>query len=381
MTEQATRGAAASTVASGMPAQDWRAACDQFLAVCQSALAAGCPPAYIERARGIVIANARTALATPPHARQARAEHRHSAGAASAPRFGNSSRRELIGDHALSCLASGVECVIADLREVDPDRTISLAAADSQSRLLDSGRYYMHRGWDLEEFAACVEGVAYQVSVLRERLREGRESLIFARGTPAAERAREKRRQRALGRQYTEAFGDPRTKIEALARSLAARWVPAANNIVNRLPVPVRRQKCSALEARARDLLETLGKLATLCSDASDEFDRWELAGYGALDHAVLECVALIAYTMEAAADMDLDDPLASLILARGRLAQQRLYETLRQTASDRRRALELGNWQRRKADVLRHGVEHGGVAPQLAAVFLPRKSHVASEW
>jgi hypothetical protein len=170
-----------------------------------------------------------------------------------------------------------------------------------------------------------------------------------------------------LGRRLDAMF-DPAAAIRGLAWGAIARWKPAMQNIIARLPLPERQAAAEDAERMLRDYVRTLSKLHALVPDSDSEYRRWE-HGFGAADMALVEALSMVGYAKEVAARMEPGDQADMLRKAVG-AAWDTAVTAMAQLAEQRLCTLRLDSWQYHTADMVAFARADGGIGPALEVLY-----------
>lgn len=269
---------------------------------------------------------------------------------------------ELRFSYCLSKVQTAIEVLAQDMEalEWDADATIAKVTREAEAQAREEGRLdRFDKDHDITEFGGLVGEVAGWRGDAEEARRQRDESIrLLGKG-------------RSLKELHDDA-GPPQWQIRRVAVGAIRRWLPAVQNMVNRLPPGERQAAKADAEAMLRRHLLILCKLHTLCKKPSDEYRRWE-EGFGAVDQAIIQSFGMVGYALDLSERMQDDGTDLGRMVGRLQRRTQTAFD-------DARKALQklavsrlyVLDWfaRRRKTELVEFARANGGIAPSLEVKY-----------
>jgi hypothetical protein len=279
---------------------------------------------------------------------------------ASGPKWWDREQQRQLGQHfSHAQVRDGISRVLAEVEAADYSPAITETINESHEASTADGRLRnFDRDHDLADFARHIAQSAYSLGTARE---------TWQRKTEPSVRARRSVRQAAPSKLLGSLF-NPRAAIEQFARDAVARWKPAFQNIIARMPEGKRQAAADEAAHLLRDYARTLSKLHTLARETGSEYRRWE-HGLGAADLALVEALSMIGHAKDFASRMEPGDT-ANMLRKRVNAAWDTAVAAMAELARRRFGVMALDAWQYHKADMVEFAQADGGIGSALEVLY-----------
>jgi hypothetical protein len=284
---------------------------------------------------------------------------------ASGPKWWDREQQRQLGQHfSHAQVRDGISRVLAEVEAADYSPAITETINASHEACTADGRLRVFdRDHDLEDFARHVAQSAHSLGTARE---------TWQRKTEPSVRARRSVRRAAPSKLLGSLFNS-KAAIQQFAWDAIARWKPALQNIIARMPETERQAAADHAERLLRDYVRTLSKLHSMVRETGSEYRRWE-HGFGAADLALVEALSMIGRAKDFAARME-PGGTADTLRKRVNAAWDTAVAAMAELATRRFHVMVLDSWQYYKADMVAFAQANGGIGPDLEVLYHARGS------
>lgn len=271
--------------------------------------------------------------------------------------------------YSMTLIHAGISEVHASLFDILPAGALNKTAnvifdKYAASRGNCPGRLLgLERAHDIKKFAMDIRSVASSLAETREARFDAKESRRYGGRHKPVER-------------WHNAYIKPKYRIEELAECSIARWLPAIQNIISRLPEAERLAELITAQKELSSYLLILDKLHTMTKKSSDEYARWK-SGYGAVDAAIMASAGILAYAVTLARRIVANSsPIGNRLRNSANEAWWMTQETLKTLAAQRMQLMTLQVWCEDKPGMVDFARATGGMAPDLEVLYHARGSN-----